>query len=245
MIKLLSKSVADSTNNEAKRYVQEMHTRTGMTGEEFILVCGKQTDAKCRFDRQWLTPHQNIAMTIAVPRSKGFRSLLPLYAVTQHLIQRTLKDFIRNKDVLIKWPNDIYIEEKKISSTLVEYDLNTIYIGVNINLNLLGEDLGFPAIDIRKYNTNVSMKSIINRLQENITFYSSLFKNTDSMDLVKDKYNNVMHKIYQYVEISLDAGKLHTESGLCMGIDSNGKILLQNADGDINAWSVYDASISD
>jgi BirA family biotin operon repressor/biotin-[acetyl-CoA-carboxylase] ligase len=246
MIRVVYKNVVDNTNDEAKRYLeQEALANTGMGKIGLALVSATQKNAKCRYNRKWLTPYKNIALTLAITRPERCNSLLPFYAITLHLIQTVLSRFIQNNKVEIRWPNDILVDGNKLSSTFIEFDKKKIFIGININYNLLGKDVGCPAVDIMEYNETVSIGDVVNSLLAQLESYLFLFERDDTIRFIKHDYESVMHGIYEDVEVSLDEKKSKIELGICRGIDSKGQILLDDIYTGINAWSIYDAIIKD
>ncbi|BBP91362.1 hypothetical protein BsIDN1_49800 [Bacillus safensis] len=74
-----------------------------------------------------------MTMTVLPPEELSTQSTIaPLTALA---IYDVLKPLMRAEDQLaIKWPNDILINEAKVSGTLIEADRTAIYIGVGINV---------------------------------------------------------------------------------------------------------------
>ncbi len=227
----------DNTNNEAKRHRQKSDTNS------FYLTAERQSDAKIRYDRKWLTPYENIAITLAIPAPEECKSLLPFYFLSQLTIAHTIRQFVGYADVKIKWPNDIFVDSKKISGTLVEYDQDTIFIGININHTILRSDVGCPAVDLRQYNSGIQKEDVVDSLIDSLARHLTMLKRDSGKEIMMHNYQRQMYGINEEIEISLDSERLHRESGICKGIDSDGKILLQNKHGVINSWGVYDAVI--
>lgn len=237
MNKLISISSVDNTNNQAKRYRQESGN------DRFSLTAERQSDAKVRYNRKWLTPYENIAVTLAIPSPAECTSLLPFYFLSQLTVARTIKQFVGHADVKIKWPNDIFVEGKKISATLIEYDQQTIFIGININHAILRFDVGCPAVDLRLYSSMIQKEEVVDSLIDSLARNLAILKTDAGKNRMIYNYQSWMYGIDELMEISLDSDRLHRKSGICKGIDCDGKILLQNEDGIITAWSVYDAVI--
>lgn len=61
----------------------------------------------------------------------------------------------------------------------------------------------------------------------------------NGIEQLKQAYERQLYNISEYTQIFIDADKSHAESGICMGIDNNGKILLQS-NGIIQAWCTSD-----
>ena len=72
-----------------------------------------------------------------------------LYDIIKKFIPKPVKTFI-------KWPNDIYINKKKISGTLIEFlsfgnNINDIIIGVGVNINNNPINLNKTSTYLKKY----------------------------------------------------------------------------------------------
>ena len=105
-----------------------------------LVVADDQTRGRGQQGNSWETEKgKNLTFSLLchpdfVPASRQF-ILSQGMAVA---IQRTLSQYVA--DVEVKWPNDIYVGEKKISGTLIECDLQgkciaNCIIGVGININ--------------------------------------------------------------------------------------------------------------
>ena len=86
----------------------------------FACFAEDQTSGKGRRGKQWLmSPNSNIAMSLAWPfvLSEQSLHLLPLSIAVA--IVETLED-LGLQQVQIKWPNDVYVQGKKIAGILIE-----------------------------------------------------------------------------------------------------------------------------
>jgi BirA family biotin operon repressor/biotin-[acetyl-CoA-carboxylase] ligase len=129
--------VVDSTNDIAKELIRCKSNTNGMT-----IQAGHQLKGRGRKNNVWESnPNENLLFSIIItPQS--------IHPSRQFLINKlvavTLRDFLQthisDAAVNIKWPNDIYVEGKKIAGILIEHIItgasithSIIGIGVNIN----------------------------------------------------------------------------------------------------------------
>ena len=121
----------DSTNTEAKRAAEE--TR-GTEGHGTVFVADMQTLGRGRRGRNWNSPHgTGIFFTILLkpeiePANASMLTLVKALATAAGIREVT------GLDAGIKWPNDIYVGNKKICGTLIE---NTL-CGVNVSRSIAG-----------------------------------------------------------------------------------------------------------
>lgn len=124
----------DSTNSEAVRRLPELSSGT-------VLAARGQTAGRGQRGNSWFTePGKNLTFSIVLKdlplkASEGVRlGFLASLAVERYLASRGVKS-------AIKWPNDIYVGDRKICGMLIENKLSpegllqAAIIGVGINVN--------------------------------------------------------------------------------------------------------------
>jgi BirA family biotin operon repressor/biotin-[acetyl-CoA-carboxylase] ligase len=167
-----------------------------------VIFSENQTKCRTRFGREWLcVPGKNIYMSIILkPSDDGFL-LSMLEAAAAASVCRSVSLLYEDVDCGIKWPNDIYINEKKISSIMCEpvvrKNKKTCYIiSMMINANGNGDDF---ADEIKKLSTSISAETgsavpreilignILNSFEE---FYKEILSSSTiekSLNIYEDK----------------------------------------------------------
>ena len=128
----------DSTNNEAVRGIKNFDNLS-------VLAARKQFAGRGQRGNKWdAEPGANLTFSIILKyRAAG---MTPLPATRQFRLSRiaalAVCDYLKAKGVesRIKWPNDIYVRDRKICGMLIENSLDGEYvdwsvIGIGINLN--------------------------------------------------------------------------------------------------------------
>ena len=125
----------DSTNAEAFRLL-----RSGVPAP-FLVLAEAQTEGRGRRGRRWESPAaQNIYLTLALRVDNGPRALSGLSLVIGLAVRQALQRFGVG-DCKVKWPNDVYANQRKIAGILLELigdpaDVCHVVIGVGINVNM-------------------------------------------------------------------------------------------------------------
>lgn len=113
-----------------------------------VLVAGHQSEGRGRSTgRQWLAPEgSSLAISVLLrpdsrelsPTSFGWLPLLAGLAMA-----RAVGSFIPATGVSVKWPNDVLVNEQKISGILSELlpDLSGVVIGAGINIRQTKDEL--------------------------------------------------------------------------------------------------------
>lgn len=124
----------DSTNNEALRRLERLDNLS-------VLAARKQTAGRGQRGNRWhAAPGENLTFSLV------FKPGFPLPAAAAFGISRAaalaVRDYLEHRSVeaRIKWPNDIYVRNRKICGMLVENTLreglvqaSVIGIGLNVN----------------------------------------------------------------------------------------------------------------
>lgn len=124
----------DSTNTKA----QELAEKGYPSGT--LVVADKQESGKGRRGRSWVSPSgTGIFMTLMIkpdinPNNASMLTLVAALAVAKAITSVT------SEEALIKWPNDIVINGKKVCGILTEMNaqfdyINHIVVGIGINVH--------------------------------------------------------------------------------------------------------------
>ena len=124
----------------------------GERGDLSVLVAGHQSSGRGRSTgRQWVSPEgSSLAISVLLRPASGSRSSalsptsfgwLPLLAGLA--MARAVGQFIPAREVAVKWPNDVLVNEHKISGILSELlpDLSGVVIGAGINIRQNQDEL--------------------------------------------------------------------------------------------------------
>lgn len=161
--------------------------------EEFVIVTDEQSNGIGRNKNAWHSPIGGLWFTYCL-KMDTIPSQVTLflgYCLYETLVNQypTLRSRLK-----IKWPNDLYIDNKKVSGILVEKYHDYILAGIGINTNVSDFNLSnLPyAISIEDYlSLKVSHKSILNNLLSNIKSNLPRFVSNGSSDLVSNINENL------------------------------------------------------
>ncbi|HIE58391.1 MAG TPA: biotin--[acetyl-CoA-carboxylase] ligase [Persephonella sp.] len=127
------------TLNSSNTFAKENNLEEGT-----IVVAEQQTAGKGRKGRKWVSlPIKGIYFSIVLKPKITIDKLLQISLLFPLAIRKTIENFGVNAH--IKWPNDIYINGKKVSGTLIETnielsDIEKLIVGIGINVNYSKED---------------------------------------------------------------------------------------------------------
>lgn len=123
----------DSTSNHAIKHQREFVKNS-------IFLAEHQTNGYGRFNREWISPFgKNLYCTILEYVSVDISKLPGLSLVIPLSIVRVLKSL--GFDTKLKWPNDIFINNKKVAGVIVNVsgeinDKTVLFIAFGLNVNM-------------------------------------------------------------------------------------------------------------
>lgn len=231
----------DSTNEYQKLFI----------GHKNIKICmaEQQTHGKGRLNRKWHSPFaQNIYLSCSYPFQKDISELAGLSLVVSLAVVKTLACYGLPKALLIKWPNDIIYDHKKLAGILIEIQAEShgachAIMGIGINVNMLHAENHFIAqtwTSLRKIMaTYIDRNQLCILLIDNLITYLKLFEKQRLSSFI-DEWNTI--DFLKHKKISLKHGhkKIY---GKAMGIDSLGHLILQTVDGSSQSFSSGDTTI--
>ncbi len=135
--KLVSLPIVDSTNN----YLREQLAKVEPVPEGTVIMAEEQFAGRGQSDNMWLAePGKNLTFSILFnPSFISPEKQFSLNKAVSTGINDALCKIIGD-DLKIKWPNDIYVKNKKIGGVLIENIiqgklLKHAMVGVGINVN--------------------------------------------------------------------------------------------------------------
>tara|TARA_B100001179_G_scaffold223493_1_gene201094 strand:- start:3068 stop:3577 length:510 start_codon:yes stop_codon:yes gene_type:complete len=147
----------------------------------------------------------------------------------------------------IKWPNDVLVDEKKISGVLVNNFVNKsdeiwAVVGVGINVNSNPEniaDLIYPATSMKNLtNRKFNVKNLIEKFSERFSKdYLNLISNDNFYQKIESHlYSIGEERIIRNIYNRSDK-KTKTTKQKILGLNSDGTLLVENINGITEAIS--------
>ena len=140
----------------------------------FMAISDFQTEGKGQYGRIWESDSQkNILCTTVLDCSfLQIDQIFGLHLIAAISVYELIKKYV-NSNIKIKWPNDIYIDDKKVAGLLLENAIqgNTIkysIAGIGINVNQQKFNIDKATSLSNQTNTNYILIDVVNDLLSNI-----------------------------------------------------------------------------
>jgi BirA family biotin operon repressor/biotin-[acetyl-CoA-carboxylase] ligase len=221
----------DSTNEEAiRRYLD-----TGVTFP-VVVAARYQTFGKGYGNNVWESEKdKNLLFSLAFKPEKIIPSEQFLLTI---IISLSLADIagkmIPDKVIKIKWPNDIYVNDKKIAGILIRnfiqsngIDYSVIGIGFNVNQKRFSEKVPNPTSVILETGEQIDLILLLNDILDRFLYYYEKV-NVESI-LLREKYLNKLYRFGKKSEfIDKDKNNFY---GVIVGVSEYGQLLVETNDG--------------
>lgn len=218
-------NIIDSTNQYLKDNIGEL-------SQGHICLAEAQTAGRGRHGRKWVSPFgSSLYLSMFWRFNDGYQAAAGLSLAIGVAIARALKSFAEIQ-VYLKWPNDVYLDNKKLAGVLIEVEgqfgaaCNCI-IGIGLNVRLPEElpDIGQPYTDLaattsEPIDRNRLAGVLINELHSALTEFeqnglTQFIADWRSLDLYANK------------PVRLMSGNSET-TGVSRGINESGGLLIES-----------------
>ncbi len=214
----------DSTNTEALRRL------SAGVGTEEIILATKQTKGHGKMGRHWISMQGNLAMTATVGGLND-TSLSDLSFVTAVSILDSINPLLPlNRRLQVKWPNDIFLNNKKLGGILIEIPEieHAAVVGIGLNVVKAPKFAGLNATCLAEFGCTVSIMDL-----------AILIANNFSVWLKRWKKNGLKPVIAAWRTAAIGIGKpisirfpnddqIH---GTFIDVGEDGRLLLKTCDG--------------
>ena len=225
--------VLPSTNTTALEWAAKSRPPEGST-----VIAANQTEGRGQLGRTWVSePAANLLQSVILYPT--FLSARRHFLLTQAVALATsdlLADYLGPERVRIKWPNDLYVDDRKIAGILIQTVLTKDHLQtavVGIGLNVLQQQFGPAAPNAtsllrelnRPYDLDTLRTGLFRRLEQR---YLQL--RADKRQLLQQTYLDRLYRLDEptyFVRTTDQTGF----RGSIRGVSSSGKLVVESPAG--------------
>lgn len=217
----------DSTNVYAAELITSHKPSEGTT-----IIAKHQTQGLGQLGKTWQAEEgKNITLSIILkPTFLHPTHQFDLTRMVAVAIAQWLEDYI-DKQIYIKWPNDIYVGRKKIGGILIQNVLSQgiiqyciLGIGVNVNQARFSSNIPNPTSFFMELNQDFDLPSLCNHMFIYIEQNYLALKNGRLAELNKEYHERLFQRDESQEYILSDRGKI---SGTIRKVEPLGKLVLE------------------
>lgn len=229
-----------STNDYASTLLSKSSPNEGT-----VISTYNQSKGRGQIGRNWYSGvDNNLTLSIILyPRFLSIPESFYLSMVLSLALAELVSNLIEGQTVKIKWPNDIFVDNKKIAGLLIQQNLqgnniNSTIFGIGLNVNQLSFPSELPnPISLRIITaTNYNLKLIETMLLTIFSKWYGILKEGNKYK-IKQEYLNLL---YKRGELSLFVtSDQKTIKGEIIGVSEEGKILIAT-DNQLFSYNLHD-----
>lgn len=207
-----------------------------------LVLAVRQTGGRGRGDHRWWSAAGGLTFSVAVdtealqlaPRRWPRIALATGLAVAETVLEQLRLEHRSRHAVRVKWPNDVFVDGRKICGILTENVSrrpHRLVIGIGLNVNNSWREapaelhrVGTALVDVtqRQFSPQKILVDLLQRLQR------SLADVADESFPLTEAWRALC--MLEGRTVTVEAGDTRT-TGVCQGIDDDGALLLQNHGG--------------
>lgn len=228
-----------STNADALELIAKTNPPEGT-----CIITDFQTDGRGQIGSTWYSePGKNLLVSyIFYPKNLLAIDQFYFNIVISLALIGTLADY--NISAKIKWPNDIYVNNRKltgilIQSTLVGSHIKATVVGIGLNVNQVDfiPEMKNPTSMAVIAGNQFDKNDVFNTLSNHLEYYYQLLI-AKKFTLLKKLYLSYLYLINE-IALFLDVNDKQF-SGKIIGVDNQGKLMIKDSENEIRTYTIKD-----
>lgn len=225
----------DSTNDDASR-------NSDISNDKTVWIAQYQTAGRGQRGNHWESESgQNLTFSILL---KPTNMLSIGQFVISQIASVGIIEYLNKRGVSakIKWPNDIYVGNKKICGMLIQNVVENnlvkssiIGIGFNLNQTLFLSDAPNPT-SLKIETCSESLYDLEYELISLLTEIYSLYDNVDGYKALSEKYVSLLYRLDKECSF-MEMPSEKEIQGTIVGIDENARLKLMLQNGQIKTYA--------
>ncbi len=230
----------DSTNDYAANLLAKSKPIEGT-----VVITDNQVSGKGQYGRKWSSaPGQNLTLSVIlypnIPAETQFDlNILASLAVCKAIKEQTAIN------PLVKWPNDIYVTDRKICGILIKNNLvgkiisqSIIGIGINVNQQQFDPSIPNPTSIANETGAVTQLLELREELFKAMDQFYDIMKK-DPVEL-RQLYSKTLWRRYEEIKYSLEDGEIR--NGVLEGIERDGRLIIRSHNG-MNSYKLSDIKL--
>ena len=195
-----------------------------------IVSAENQTLGKGQKGNLWQTEaNKNLTFSVITYPNINVKYAFYLNIISSIAVQKALSDL--KIESLIKWPNDILVNKKKICGILVENQINgnlitQSIIGIGLNVNQTNFESNLNATSIKKQGIDIDIEDLLLQIYGYLDFYYNLMIQSNFKLLLTHYYSH----LFWYNQIGTFKDNNSEFNALLLGINEIGRLELKLLD---------------
>jgi len=218
---------------ESTNAVVAAAARTGAP-EGLVVTAEHQSSGRGRLGRTWTTPARSAVLVSALLRPTGVRaSRWPWLGLLVPLAVAAAVRRVGEVPALVKWPNDVLVEDRKLAGILLErVDGPAVVVGIGLNVSLREVEKPHPAA------TSLALEGAVTTdrstvlaavLRELSARYQAWVDADGDPETILPEYRELSATLGRAVRVELPDGSFM--EGTARAVADDGRLIVDTAEG--------------
>ena len=227
------------TVNSTNAYLKEWMEREPLE-EGTVVTAHQQTSGRGQMGTSWESqPGKNLTFSLVL-----YPSFLPFqenFLISQSIalgVKKTLDSYTHH--ISVKWPNDIYWQDKKLAGILVEntvqgenFQSAVVGIGLNVNQEKFYSDAPNPVSLKQITGITINLEELLQQLLSGIFHYYDRIKRENERGGVRQSYQQSLYRKHGY---HLYSDALGDFKARIFDVEKSGHIVLEDEAGNLRRY---------
>ncbi len=220
---LVALDTVDSTNDEAKRLA-----RAGR-GDGTVVWARAQTAGRGRRGRAWVSPRGNLHVSFLIDPGRPLAEAAQLGFVAAVALVEALSALAPGLPFACKWPNDVWLGERKLAGMLLETADPLLVLGIGVDVAEAPDPALVAATSLRAAGVEVGAEEVLTRLSAALAPWLARWR-AQGFAPVRAAWLARARGLGRPIEVRLDD---RVQAGVFAGLDEAGALLLELPGGGI------------
>lgn len=228
----------ESTNEDLKLLAAEK------AADGTVLWALEQTAGKGRQGRRWASPPGNLYFSLLLYPSAAVEQFAHYNFLMALAVHRAVSALLPQREVRIKWPNDVLLEGKKICGILLEADVTAkplpwLVIGCGLNVRHHPAEAQYPVTSLRAAGleeAQCDLEDILHDVLSDFHMWRTDYE-AKGFGVIRKAWLERAHGMNMPMAVRLPQ---ETIQGIGRDLDAEGRLLLELPNGAIMRISAGD-----
>ena len=172
--------------------------------ENTVVVAQSQSNGKGKSDRVWSSENNgNLYFSFILNANNDKLDYSQLSFLSGLAMREAVMKFNENNSILLKWPNDILVNEKKCCGILLEFDSlsKTLVIGIGVNIKAYPNNTMFNATALSLENINVDRYALLKEFLNNFNCLFDEWKK-QGFSPIRDRWIRNCYRLNEKIRVN-------------------------------------------
>jgi BirA family biotin operon repressor/biotin-[acetyl-CoA-carboxylase] ligase len=196
--------------------------------EGLVVIAEQQTAGRGRLDRSWESPARAGVLLSVLLRPRVDVATWPLIPLLTGLAAVEAVLAVARLEVMLKWPNDVVVGDRKLGGILAERVEDAVVVGVGLNVSTRRDELAIgTATSLALEGGGTDREILVKELLRSCARRYAAWQDTaGAAASVIPAYRERCETIGRQVGVELPGGQLMR--GTAIGVDDSGRLLVRD-----------------